>query len=60
MAVCAGCHHLLEDDRVLCPFCYHPVRQTTPIAQRRAAVIALVFVLAAVAILLRLLVYRLP
>jgi hypothetical protein len=58
MAVCRACHQLVEDDRVLCPYCYVPIGSTESLAHRPRAVAALVLVVMALAILVRLIVYR--
>ena len=58
MAVCRACKQLIEDGRLLCPHCYAAQANTRSAARRPHTLIGFVIVLAAIALALRLIVYR--
>jgi hypothetical protein len=57
--VCRACGQLVEADRVLCPHCRAPIAAIDPPSRRVNAIVALVLIIVAIALCLRvLIVYR--
>jgi hypothetical protein len=46
----------VKDGQVICPYCYAPQRRATPLMHRPIAVAALLLLLAAIAVTIRLLI----
>jgi uncharacterized paraquat-inducible protein A len=53
MPICPNCGQLVETDRILCPYCYAPLRSTKPLSQRLLPLIALAVLLAALIAVIR-------
>jgi uncharacterized paraquat-inducible protein A len=56
MPICSNCGQLVETGRILCPYCYAPLRSTKPSSQRLIPLIALAVLLAALVGLIRVLI----
>jgi len=56
MPICSNCGQLVETGRILCPYCYGPLRSTKPSSQRLIQLIALAVLLAAVTAAVRVLI----
>lgn len=58
MPICRHCAQLAEDDRILCPYCYTPLKPTSPPSRQARPIIALIVLLVALLWLVRSLVVR--
>ena len=58
MGVCRQCGQLVEDTRVLCPYCYTPIKSTAPLIRQPQTIVTFAIVLGAVVMFVVWLVHR--